>query len=89
MTLNDFVITDIDGIIYYDVITKFPKTRGDLANPFKNPILMAKSGAGIKLNKKEKLSYIGKAIKGFSNNPNIVHQGYAITFPIGVENEKI
>jgi hypothetical protein len=89
MTLNDFVITDIDGIIYYDVITKFPKTRGDLANPFKNPILMAKSAAGIKLNKKEKLSYIGKALKGFSNNPKIVHQGYAITFPIGAENEKI
>jgi CRISPR-associated protein Csm4 len=89
MTLSDFILTSVNGKIYYDVITKFPKTRGDLANPFKNPILMAKSGAGIKLNKKEKLSYIGKAIKGFSNNPNIVHQGYAITFPIGVENEKI
>ena len=86
MALSDFVKTDIDGIIYYDVITKFPKTRGDLSNPFKNPLLMAKVGAGIKLDKEENLFYIGKAIKGFSNNPKIVHQGYAITFPIGVEN---
>jgi CRISPR-associated protein Csm4 len=87
MALSDFVKVEIDGKIYYDVITKFPKTRGDLKNPFKNPLLMAKVSAGIKLNKKEKLNFIGKAITGFSNDSKIVHQGYAITFPIGVENE--
>ncbi|MEO1928409.1 MAG: RAMP superfamily CRISPR-associated protein [Nautiliaceae bacterium] len=85
IALSDFVKVEIDGKIYYDVVTKFPKTRGDLKNPFKNPLLMAKVGAGIKLNKKDKLSFIGKAIKNFSNDSKIVHQGYAITFPIGVE----
>jgi len=87
IALSDFVKSEIDGKVYYDVVTKFPKTRGDLKNPFKNPLLMAKVGAGIKLDRKEKLSFIGKAISGFSNDSRIVHQGYAITFPIGVENE--
>jgi CRISPR-associated protein Csm4 len=87
IALSDFVKSNIDGVIYYDVVTKYPKTRGDLPNPFKNPLFMAKVGAGIKLNKKTKLKYIGKAIRGFSNDSKIVHQGYAITFPIGVENE--
>ncbi len=87
MALSDFVRSEIDGIIYYDVITKYPKTRGDLPNPFKNPLLMARAGAGIKLNKKDKLAYIGKGIKGFNNSDKIVHQGYSIIFPIGVENE--
>ena len=87
MALSDFVRTKIDGMIYYDVVTKYPKTRGDLPNPFKNPLLMAKVGAGIKLNQEDKLPYIGKVIRGFSNNNKIVHQGYTITFPIGVENE--
>jgi len=87
MALSDFVRSKVNGKIYYDVITKYPKTRGDLPNPFKNPLFMAKVGAGIKLNKKEKLLYVGKGITGFSNNKKIVHQGYAITFPIGVENE--
>ena len=87
MALSDFVRSEIDGIIYYDVVTKYPKTRGDLPNPFKNPLLMAKVGAGIKLNKKDRLLYIGRGIKGFSNSDKIVHQGYSIIFPIGVENE--
>jgi len=87
MVLSDFVKSEVDGKVYYDVVTKFPKTRGDLPNPFKNPLLMAKVGAGIKLSKKDKLQYVGKAIRGFSNDSKIVHQGYAITFPIGVENE--
>jgi CRISPR-associated protein Csm4 len=83
MALSDFVVSEVNGKIYYDVITKFPKARGDLKNPFKNPILMAKSGAGIKLDKKENLPFVGKEIKGFSNNNKIVHQGYAMT--IGVK----
>jgi len=75
---------------YYDVYTKYPKSRGDLANPFKNPLLLAKTGAGIICNKE--LNYIGCAINGFANDSSIVHQGYAITLPItqdGVNNEKI
>jgi len=87
LALSDFIKSEIDGKVYYDVVTKYPKTRGDLPNPFKNPLLMAKVGAGIKLNKKANLAYIGKGIRGFSNDNKIVHQGYAITFPIGVENE--
>jgi len=87
MALSDFIKSEVEGKIYYDVVTKYPKTRGDLSNPFKNPLLMAKVGAGIKLNKSDSLLYIGKGIRGFSNNEKIVHQGYAITFPIGVENE--
>lgn len=87
MTLSSCNIEDFEDIIYYDSFVKFPKTRGDLKNPFKNPIVLTSTGAGIRSNKK--FQYIGKAINNFSNNSKIVHQGYAITLPIGVKNEKI
>jgi CRISPR-associated protein Csm4 len=69
--------------IFYDVYTKFPKTRGDLKNPFKNPLILAKTGAGIICNKD--IKFIGKAITNFLNDSKIVHQGYAITLPIGAK----
>jgi len=76
--------------VYYEVYTKYPKTRGDLSNPFKNPLILAKTGAGIVCN--EEIRFIGNAITNFSNNSKIVHQGYAITLPItqnGEKNEKV
>ena len=67
--------------VFYEVYTKYPKARGDLDNPFKNPLILAKTGAGIICNRE--IKFIGNAIDNFSNNKKIVHQGYAITLPIG------
>lgn len=91
IALSSFCLKDNDcENVYYDLYTKYPKTRGDLANPFKNPLILAKTGAGIICNKD--IKFIGRAITNFSNNSKIVHQGYAITLPIkmsGENNEKV
>lgn len=87
MALSAFSLKNAEENIYYDTFVKFPKSRGDLKNPFKNPIVLASTGAGIQSDKH--LKYIGKAITNFANDSKIVHQGYAITLPIGVKNEKI
>lgn len=87
MALSAFSLKNVEENVYYDTFVKFPKSRGDLKNPFKNPIVLASTGTGIQSDKH--LKYIGKAITNFANDSKIVHQGYAITLPIGVKNEKV
>lgn len=70
---------------FYEPITKFGKHGGDLATqaPFKQPLLMAKSGSVAVLDTPRKIAYFGKAIVGHSVHRGTVHQGYAIALPIG------
>ena len=82
MALSSFCLKGIKNC-YYDVYTKFPKTLGK--NPFKNPLILAKTSAVIMDNKT--LYYVGCGIDNFSNDSKILHQGYAITLPIGATNE--
>lgn len=73
---------------YYDVFVKFGKHGGDeaIGNPFKNPILMADTGAFYSLKEKQQKYFIGQGIGGngkiSKSNPNAVHQGYAPLVPI-------
>lgn len=70
---------------YYEPFVRFGKHGASLANknPFKTPLLLADTGAVVCLEKEQNLSYIGKAIQGYSANSETVHQGYAIVIPIG------
>jgi len=76
---------------FYEVFNKFGMLGGDRArtNPFKKPLILADTGAVVEFEKETTNKYIGKAIKNISTYDDVVHQGYAITIPIGVKNEKI
>jgi len=85
MTLSNSSLEGIDyKEIFYEPITKFTKHGADLAtsSPFKKPLLLAKRGSVIVLNKEKKVQYIGKAIRGHSYHKETVHQGYSIVLPI-------
>ncbi len=89
MTLSP---SDISGYkAYYESFVRFGKLGGDRAhaNPFKKPLILADSGAVVMFDEQKECKYIGKAIKNISTFEDVVHQGYAITIPIGVKNEKI
>ena len=70
--------------IFYEPFVKFGKNGYDRAytNPFKKPLIFANSGAVVVFDKKQKLQFIGKAIKNISTYKDIVHQGYTILLPI-------
>ncbi len=76
---------------YYETFVRFGKLGGDRANtnPFKKPLILADSGAVLEFDEEKECKYIGKAIKNISTYEDVVHQGYAITIPIGVKNEKV
>ncbi len=85
MSLSVFTPFKLDvKEIFYEPFTRFGKTGLSRANtnPFKNPILLAKSGAVIVFNEKKSLFYVGKGIKNISTYKDIVHQGYSIVIPI-------
>lgn len=85
MALNAFTPNKIEcKDIYYDVTTKFGKKGGLYANknPFKKPILLADTGSAILFETSIQKDFIGASIKGHTSHPEIVHQGYAIVWPI-------
>ena len=89
MTLSP---SDISGYkAYYENFVRFGKLGGNRANtnPFKKPLILADSAAVVMFDEQKECKYIGKAIKNISTYEDVVHQGYAITIPIGVKNEKI
>ena len=85
MTLSPSNLYKIEAKeIFYEPFTKFGKHGLLFANknPFKKPLLLAKSGAVVVYDKPKTLKFIGSAIKGYSAYKNSVHQGYSITLPI-------
>jgi len=62
---------------YYNTFNRFGKSHSS-STPFKKPLLMADSGAVIKL--KEKREYIGRAINNGVERDSFV-QGYSIVIP--------
>jgi len=62
---------------YYNTFNRFGKSHSS-STPFKKPLLMADSGAVIKL--EEKRSYIGRGIENGINTQSLV-QGYSILVP--------
>lgn len=66
---------------WYQLTTRFGR-HGDIAakgnNPFKRPIILAKTGAVFTLDKTQDSPFIGQGINGVSfANKKTVHQGYA------------
>jgi len=85
MTLSPANLYNIEAKeLFYEPFTKFGKHGQLLANknPFKKPLLLAKSGAVVIYDNPKSLSFIGSAIKGHSAHKNSVHQGYSISLPI-------
>ena len=70
--------------IFYEPFVKFGKSGYDRAytNPFKKPLIFANSGAVVVFEEKQKLQFIGKAIKNISIYKDVVHQGYTVLLPI-------
>ena len=62
---------------YYNTFNRFGKSHSS-STPFKKPLLMADSGAVVKL--EEKQSYIGRGIENGINTQSLV-QGYSILVP--------
>lgn len=70
---------------YYNLFNRFGKYH-DSSTPFKKPILMADSGAVLKL--KKFLSHIGRAVNnGIDDNKPSFVQGYSITVPFKLNDE--
>jgi len=71
---------------FYQVKTHFGRhgQAGALGpNPFKRPLLMAKTGAVFTLREKAARSWLGQGLTGVSpSEPRAVHQGYAPVFPL-------
>ncbi len=89
LTLSPSDFSGVNG--YYETFVRFGKLGGNRANtnPFKKPLILADSGAVVEFKEIKECRYIGQAIKNISTYDDVVHQGYAITIPIGVKNEKI
>ena len=70
--------------IFYEPFVKFGRSGYDRAytNPFKKPLIFANSGAVVVFEEKQKLQFIGKAIKSISIYKDVVHQGYTVLLPI-------
>ncbi len=62
---------------YYNTFNRFGKSHSS-ATPFKKPLLMADSGAVVKM--EEKRSYIGRGIENGISSQSLV-QGYSILVP--------
>lgn len=85
MTLSPTLLHKSNDIIdkaYYDTFNRFGKYHSS-STPFKKPLLMADSGAVVKL--KEQREWIGGGIdNGMGENHSFV-QGYSIVVPINFE----
>ena len=69
---------------FYEPFVKFGRSGYDRAytNPFKKPLIFANSGAVVVFEEKQKLQFIGKAIRNISIYKDVVHQGYTVLLPI-------
>ncbi len=88
MTLSPTILNKQPNIkkAYYNTFNRFGKSHSS-STPFKKPLLMADSGAVVKL--EESQDYIGRAIDNGINQKSLV-QGYSIVVPFkfsGVQNE--
>lgn len=77
---------------YYQITTRFGR-HGDIAalnqNPFKKPIILAKTGAIFTPEQYQTKQYIGNGLKHISYvQKNAVHQGYAPVIPVAIEFKK-
>lgn len=84
MTLSPSILNNQNiKTSFYEPFTRFGKHGAGInTNPFKQPLLMANTGAVIVFEEIQNKSFIGKAIKGHSSFENTVHQGYSIIIPI-------
>ena len=93
MTLSPSVLDGIDAAdLYYEIFVRFGKHGAWLAKQkaFKKPLLMAETASVIIYDDEKNLFFVGKGIDGISEaDPKTVHQGYAITIPIGVNHAKL
>jgi CRISPR-associated protein Csm4 len=86
LTLSPTILNKQPNIekAYYNTFNRFGKSHGS-STPFKKPLLMADSGAVIKL--EEKRAYIGRGIDNGIGNQSLV-QGYSIVVPFKFEGLK-
>lgn len=93
--LSNTVISGMDKYvnkIYYSPVTRFGK-HGALTNngnPFKNPFVMASSGAlAFEVNHEcFQKQYTGQAVNGISSSSGTVAQGYGLYLPLNITVEK-
>ena len=83
MTLSPTILNKQPNIkkAYYNTFNRFGKSHSS-QTPFKKPLLMADSGAVVKLEKKE--LYIGRGVDNGIDKPSLV-QGYSIVVPFKFE----
>jgi len=84
MTLSPTILHKSKNIIekaYYNTFNRFGKSHSN-STPFKKPLLMADSGAVIKLKTYKK--YIGGAVDNGINQKSLV-QGYSIVIPFKLD----
>jgi len=79
LTLSPTVLNKQSHIkkAYYNTFNRFGKSHSS-STPFKKPLLMADSGAVVKM--EEKRTYIGRGIENGINRQSLV-QGYSIVLP--------
>ena len=87
LTLSPTILNKQPNIkkAYYNTFNRFGKSHSS-QTPFKKPLLMADSGAVVKLETRE--LYIGRGVDNGINRQSLV-QGYSIVVPFefkGVEN---
>ena len=80
VTLSPTILGKDDKIerVYYDIFNRFGKHNYSRV-PYKNPVVMANSGAVVKLN--EKSLYIGNAVDNAIGAEKSFVQGYSIVIP--------
>lgn len=92
--LSNTVISGMDKFtnkMYYTPVTRFGKhgILTEKGTPFKNPFVMAASGA-LALNVKNECfnkAYVGKGVFGLSHHKNAVSQGYGLYIPLKLVEE--
>lgn len=86
LTLSPTILNRQSDIIckaYYNTFNRFGKSHSS-QTPFKKPLLMADSGAVVKLKKRLSDNYIGRAVDNGINQQSLV-QGYSIVVPFNFE----
>jgi len=86
LTLSPTILNKQPNIqkAYYNTFNRFGKSHSS-QTPFKKPLLMADSGAVVKLEKRE--LYIGRGVENGINQQSLV-QGYSIVVPFKFEGVK-
>jgi len=86
LTLSPTILNKQPNIqkAYYNTFNRFGKSHSS-QTPFKKPLLMAESGAVVKLDKSE--PYIGRGVENGINQQSLV-QGYSIVVPFKFEGVK-